>query len=367
MQFILNGQVIELEDLDNSSNNLFIALHAAYLSNQPLNWLDFTDNAIKFFNRPDNSPSLQDKFFTNFTVIWRNILATGQLAAAEHIWQMALRPALLWEEKHKDRFIHKGTPFYFWGMTSILKGDLDKGFALIHQALEEDCRTSDSKFPDTPGFAFTTLNFNKTDQAFREWVLFQAKKLSEAIQIYSNLYQKSFTLEGFQNRFLRSSDNLDTIFFFVYTLARLNRIQDLPSYALASGFAGEIEINLLFDLSLVLDASVKAKNVTHWKFIEHAIYLSDKANLGLSADKLKEINLEFTNDFDQTLSNLLHGVFKLKNGWNLSSLERDISIAYGIRNRAAHNISSESRVWKEFGNIKQSLFNTLFLIVETLY
>lgn len=367
MQFIMNGHVFTLEDLDDATNNAFVELHAAYLSNQPLDWADFEGAANAFFNRADNTAGLQDKFFTNFSVIWRNLLASGQHDAAEHIWQMALRPALNWESQNKGRFIHKGTPFYFWGMTSILRGDLDTGFSLIHQSVDEDCRTSAVKFPDTPGFAFATLNYTKTDQAFRDWVVFQAKKLAETIQSYCGLYGKSLTLDDFQKRFLINPPNMDTIFLFVYTLARLNHLQDVPNYALSSGFAGQLEMNLLFDLTLVLDAAVKAKNAAHWKFIDHVVYLSNIAGLGISEDKFKEINGEFNNDFDLTLATILNGGFKFKDGSLLTGISNDIAVAYGLRNRAAHNISSASTIWKEFGSIKQKLFNALFLTAEMLY
>jgi|SRR5918996_1351579 hypothetical protein len=36
--------------------------------------------------------------------------------------------------------IHKGSAYYFWAVTCILKEDLEKGFLLMHQALEEDMR-----------------------------------------------------------------------------------------------------------------------------------------------------------------------------------------------------------------------------------
>ncbi|HYA39764.1 MAG TPA: hypothetical protein VEF34_00545 [Syntrophobacteraceae bacterium] len=367
MQFIMSGQVFRLEDLDDAINDAFIELHAAYLSNQPLNWADFEGKANAFFNRADNTAGLQDKFFTNFSVIWRSLLASGQLDAAEHIWQMALQPALSWESQNKGRFIHKGTPFYFWGLTSILKGDLDRGFTLIHQSVGEDCRTDAVKFPDTPGFAFATLNYVKTDQAFRDWVLFQVKKLSETIQTYSKLYNTLLTLDDFQKRFLTNPPKVDTIFLFVYTLARLNRLQDVPAYALASDFAGQMEMNLLFDLALVIDAAIKAKNTASWKFIDHATYLSTKAGLEVSKEKFGEINGEFGNDFDRTLATILSGGFRFKDGSALSGVENDIAITYGVRNHAAHNISSVPTIWKEFDNIKQRLFNTLFLAVEALY
>ena len=39
---------------------------------------------------------------------------------AEDFWRRAVQPALDWEMNHPGRFIHKGTPFYFWGMAVML-------------------------------------------------------------------------------------------------------------------------------------------------------------------------------------------------------------------------------------------------------
>lgn len=367
MQFILNGNVFTIEDLDEDTNQAFIRLHAAYLGNQPVSLQDFKNASFAFFSKQNSSATLQDKFFTNFSILWRNLIANGRLEAAEQIWQMALQPALEWEGQNAGRYIHKGTPYYFWGVTCILAGDLDRGFALAHQSVEEDRRTSGMDFPDTPAFALATLNSSKSDQAFRSWVVEQARLLSERTAAYSNLYARSFTLDAFQRRFLNHSPNTDIIFLFVHTLARLNHLREVPEHALASAFAGQLETNLLFDLTLVLDAAIRAKNPTQWRFIDHATFLANRAGLQVGRDKFEEINREFQRDFDSTLRTLLNGAFHFRDQSTLMGDAKDLAIAYGLRNYAAHNVSTAATVWKEFRNIEQTLLNALFLTVEQLY
>jgi len=368
MKFVVGGQTFDLYDLDASIDKAFLDLYAAYLSKHPCNWADFEKVAIEFFSGTGANSSAQDNFFSNFTIIWRRLFNSRRLDEAESLWAMALRPALTWESQHPHNFIHKGTPFYFWGGTSILKGDLDRGYALMHQAVEEDVRTTEEQFPNTPAFALVTLNYAKVDQFFRGWVLLQAELLIELIKTYCTSHDKQLSLDEFRNRFLLIPPNRDTVFLFAYTLARLLRLQNVPGYALRSDFAGQLEMNLLFDMTLVIDAATKVKNPNHQgMFRSHAAFLSDRADLGLNWDDLGHVNGKFNEDFDSTLAAVLDGSFRFNEDSILSGLAGDLAIAYGLRNHAAHNVSSVSTIWKRFPDIQQSLFNVLFLSVEVLY
>lgn len=367
MHILMNGRVLSLYEFDPLTDKAFCDLHGSYLGNIPYKWEDFEQIAIEFFNGSGNGADNHDKFFTNFTIIWRNFLDIGNLNEAERIWERALRPAFAWEKQHPNGHIHKGTPFYFWGMTSILKGDLDRGYALMHRSVEEDCQTTGKQYPDTPGFALATLNFTKTDQAFREWVILQANHLSGHIASYCNAYSRTLGIDEIRRRFLSNPPSRDTVFLFVYTLAKLSNVRSIPSYALESNFAGQFEMNLLFDMSLVIDSAIKAKNSTQWRFQDHAAFLANKAGIGLGKDKLDEINDNFKNNFDQTLKRILSCTFTFNDKTSLNGLAGDLAVTYGLRNYAAHNVTSVSTIWKEFEVIQQKLFDTLFLAIETLY
>ena len=123
----------------------------------------------EFFGQNIDDDKTHDPFFGSFTIIWRFFLHQGRFRACELVWDLALKIAYEWEDKHGKR-IHKGTPYYFWGVTCILNGDLEKGFLLMHQALEEDKKTFDVDSPTTPAYAFVTLDYEKQDQFFRHKV-----------------------------------------------------------------------------------------------------------------------------------------------------------------------------------------------------
>lgn len=370
LQFVINGQVLAIDDLDPETNQAFVQLHLAYFGGHVCEWRDFEAAAQAFFSKTqseDSSCEKHDTFFSNVARIWRHVLQSGQVDAAELLWRMALRPALDWEEQNRDSFIHKGTPFYFWGMTCILRGDLDRGYALMHRSVEEDCRRWKTDCPDTPGFALATLNYAKVDQAFRAWVVAQAQGLETIIDEYNKLHGRKLSLDRVRGRFLSTPENRDTVFLLVYTLARLSHLQRVPDYALHSDFAGQLEMNLLFDITLVIDAAVKQKNQSKSKFIEHAAFVANREKLGVGEAKLAEVNTECGNDFDKTLERMLKGSFTFGDGSSLSGRALDLATAYAVRNRGAHNVAAVKTVWQNFDDVKQKLFNALFLVVEALY
>src|SRR5262249_28422854 len=99
---------------------------------------------------------------------------------------------------------HKGSPYYFWGMTALLGGDLDKGYCLMHQSVEEDIRTRPSTYRDFPGFLLVSLNYERLEQTFRSWVLAQADLLDRCIKDYSARHGRTFALLDFRRRLLDS-------------------------------------------------------------------------------------------------------------------------------------------------------------------
>lgn len=367
MKFIIGGKPYQISDLGNTLNKSFLDMHASFFGNGSFSLSEFETSALEFFSQYEADANFHEKFFSNFTIIWEKYLRDGQYDKAELIWKIALGPPSKWEDNNQGKYIHKGTPFYFWAVTSILKGEVDKGYTLMHQALREDIRTSGEQSPKTPAFFFVSLNYLEVGQAFRDFVLLQAEYLSKLLEHYRSSHARQFTLEQFQSRFLSNPPNPDTVFLFAYTLARFLQLENTPQFALMSDFAGQLEMNLLFDVSLVIDSTIKSKNPDGWKFIDHMALLARRGNLDLTKRKLQKINRSFTDDFDATLQALIDGTFTFNNGSGLSTLGRDVAITYGLRNHGAHSISSVSTIWMQFQIIKQGLFNTLFLAAELMY
>jgi hypothetical protein len=60
----------------------------------------------------------------------------------------------------------------------------------------------------------------------------------------------------------------------------------------------------------------------------------------LSNQELRDINADVVNDFDAAVKALLEGTYVLRSGGALNRFQRDVAIAYGLRNFAAHDPST---------------------------
>jgi tetratricopeptide (TPR) repeat protein len=366
-RFIIGGKTIDIASLAENLDQAFIALHEAYFGSSALDWANFEASAIQFFNANPKPSMLHDGYFNNFTIIWNSFLSAGNFDEAERIWDKALDPVLNWEKANPAERIHKATAYYFWAMTALQRGDIDKGYVLAHQAVEEDVLTSGQPVPDTPALALATLNYAKADQAFRDWVVAQARLLNDLQNHYSDLYGRPFTLEDFRSRFLSQPPSIDVVFLFAFAMARLMRLSRLPQYTLASRFAGQLEASILFDLTLVIDAAIKAKNPAKWRFIDHAKFLTSSAKEPITLKSLQYINSKFHSDFQGTLEAAVAGNIIMSDGSVLSRLQCDVAAVYGLRNRGAHDVSSVPAIWNHFLEIEQILLNVLFMTVDYLY
>jgi len=346
-----------------------VDLHAACLGGAAYDLAGLRIAAQAFFDGTSD-PHKHNGYFGNFTGLWRQRLEAGRFQEAEAIWQLALNPALAWETQHRDLRIHKGTPFYWWGMTAILAGNLNKGYALMHQALEEDKRSFPDEYTRHPPFAFASMDYPKVEQAFRVWLLRQAEFLEGLIGEYNRMNSRSFDLEQFRKRFLKSTPTLDSVFLFSHAISHFLAIDNIPEYARKSPFAGQMEMNLLFDVLLVVDRAIREKNPMKSgfpTFLDQAEFLAQKAQLRLTRDKLREVNAVGKTDVGRKLTQILNREFTFSDGSTLGGAEIDVCVAYALRNYGAHNVEPLEEVWQRFGDVRQRCLNTLFLTVESLY
>lgn len=313
-----------------------------------------------------NAPAAHDHYFYGFAPFWNIFRSNWRFDLAEEIWRIALDPAQEWERTHSGQLIDKGLPYYFWATTALLLGRIDTGYVLAHQAAEEDRRTSSSGFsyPDTPAYALVSLNYDKDDQAFKVWVDEQASFFKGFITDYSNLYGRPFSIDDVRDKFLRNPPNHEVVFLLTYTIARLKGISEIPVDAKRNLFVGQLQLNLLFDLLLVIDDAIKQKNSSKWKFVDHATYLLDHA--GRAFRQLGTANAQFDLSFGGRMTDALDGRLII-NGRTLDRLQCDVAIAYVLRNRGAHNIESESVIWNDFDRIQRAVFRTFCATVDYLY
>lgn len=358
-------------------DGLFEDLYRAYLINERFwprfavkkssIWNTFVAASKQYFDENLRSAGTKpflhvEQYFENFSGLWQLMYRRGMLEYAERLWEIALEPVLEWEMNHPDKRIHKGTPYYFWAMTALLRGDTDRGFLIAHQALEEDVLSTGCTTPDLPAHALVSLNHQKTDQAMNPWVNEHADFLDSFIANYVATYNRSLTIDDVKRRFMDKAE-VDTLFLFTHTLARLRTIAKVPDHVVQNSFAAQLQINLLFDLTLVIDSAIKVK--------KPAKYFGQLTENLLSAAqhpvKLGDVAQKFEADFDRTLSAALDASLVLRPGHPLDRLQCDAAAAYGLRNRAAHQVATSAAIQMRFHDVEQAIFRVLCATIDYLY
>lgn len=366
-RFKIGSQTFSIQNISESMNEQFLFLHECHFSNRGFNIPKFKNESFNFFNQNIDFAE-QDKYFNNFTIIWRNFLNQGLYKNAEEIWDLALDITNEWEVQN-TRVIHKGTPYYFLGGTHILSGDLTKGFLLMHQALEEDKRTHSTSHLDTPAYAFVTLDYNKSDQFFRFKVKELSDFLSEKINVYRSQTGMHLSLADFKSNFLENSDLQEIVFLFVFSLFNLKNLFATNKRFIQNSFSSLLDTNIIFNLCSIIDRSIANINPNNGdRSLYHQLsHLSVHNSLSLNGNKLREINDDRDSNFSNTLNDILQSLYHFDDGYSPNTIETSIMTTYFFRNFAAHKIENQPTIYQNFEEIINRILNTLFFTFETLY
>lgn len=369
-RLIIAGAQLPLENLSPAMDRAFDRLYGALLSSGTYRWDSFCEQAFKFLSDPGTGPHEHGLFFNNFTPSWNHHRRSARWAQAEAVWEDSVAMALQWETQTGQR-VHKGTPYYFWGMTAILRGDLDRGYSLIHKALEDDIHFSGTPQPDLPALALATLNADKLDQAFRPWVLAKAEILITQLTDYCAAYSRVLTFSDVNSRFLQKASVIYPVFILAYVLGRLRKMNEAPQSVFDGQFASQLHLNLLFDLALVVDGAIAIHNTPQAggskSFLDHAEALATKSGLQVTRQELRQANKAANQNVEQALSKLLDGIFQASPTNTLGGKERDLAVTYVVRNQGGHGVGPIPVVQSRANEVYRSVFRTLFWVIETFY
>jgi len=348
---------------------------------------------------------LIDLYFNEYTRLWVYCIRSGLTDHAEKIWHEALRIAEKWESAHTDCRIHKGSPFYFYAVGCIMRGDLDKGFLLMHSGFIEDLKV-DACQPKQqpqgtvkdaygkPAYCCVALEPDEKYQFFH----FKVKEISNFLDDVFNEYSKEIktgiNANDFRKRFLRNSiTSRDPLFLFVYSIFELKRlVKEFKSQWKENYFTPKLIMRNLSSLCLIIEDLIKevakrdsicADKLTYYS--NCMAYLSSVAGLSVhepnSQTKLRHVielqdplNEKNQLDSDKTkeiLTALLSGrptrdVHFEDDCKPLNLIEIDLRISLALRNYGAHNIADEEIITHNLNRLCQSVLNVLFFTVEAL-
>jgi hypothetical protein len=369
--FQIGNETLELNSLSQQMNEQFESVYRYYYNNKPFDINLFKKSALSFFDTTKDIKS-HDRFFENFTVLWQMLVRNGSLFFAEQIWQLAVQIARDWEALNQSKNkIHKGAAYYFWAVTCILKEDLEKGFLLMHQALEEDRRNRSKELTSTPAYAFVKLDYQQQHQFFLRKVLEIAEFLEDRLKIYRLSTDGDLSLDQLKFVFMDDVGIADQTFLFVYELFCIKKLLFETNQGLTRNIYGSIlMMNVIFTFVLVIDNAIKHrysdKDPRRQDFMNLLSYLSSRSYLAMDINKLKVINEKANIDLEAIVLDLLRSNSVFRNR-KLKRIENDIGIVYALRNSAAHKIRDRPFIHENFQQITDRLFNIFFLTIEKLY
>ncbi|MBI4928603.1 MAG: hypothetical protein HY835_12615 [Anaerolineae bacterium] len=376
-----NIPILGYTHLDDEMDEFFRNLYTHFFEKPDITYLEFIkringdlrDSIIGYLDRKRGNPPGRDFLFNNLSTIWYEYQKQGRVGEAQQFWDDFLKIVLEWERTRNER-IHKGPIYYFWSQTAIFQGQLDKGFFLIHSAVEEDVLTHNSGKPGTPAYLTVSLNNLEKGNLLFNQVNSWANYLDQLISNYRGISNNKLTMDDLREKFLEKCPSRDNLYLFTYTVARFFDLDHIPPTAIKSNFASIYELNMLFDLVLVIDevilSSIINPGKNDWKFSHLANHLLIESSISkdhaLNITHLNNINSRQNRDFENTINELLKQKFKYDDKTFPSRLECDIAIAYCLRNHSAHSVNSYPIIYKRFTEIRQSILNVLFLSVEFL-
>ncbi len=340
----------------------------------------FREASFAYFDEilatPKNADSpplvMADLYFENFSAI-------GSMAAHRNrmLWMTVYRLVREWETERKHA-LHKGTLFYNWATESLLAGDIINAVVLLHRSHEEDRQHYGDATIATPAYDFLTLRL-KTSDALYPMTLEMTRFVLDAIDGYREQTGHALRFRDVQEHFFgaQGAEIDDLKFYFLFSVLRCLKLQTIFE---TGGLADEKVAPMVFSimlanllsvvetlqrLGLLADPATKPSHT----FINYMTILAVRYRW--TTDD-KHYHAEIRNahltreNFETIVCSLLDGTYRTRRGRMLEPLERDMVLAYQLRNSVAHSLQSQHVLWREFPRVLQSVMNCFLLGVELL-
>lgn len=335
---------------------------------------NFENAAIAHFTKFPIIDDLQQPFINSLTPFWNELIKNQQYVQSQILWKNVLQMVQRLSERFHHR-IHRGAIFYYWGISAILNGELEKGYRLMGKALAEDRVTYGEENPGTPAHKFVYLNYADKQHNFKYFVDELKKTLDDQLYWYKQISSSSLDIDQIQKKYLSVHPCGETVLLLNYSLARIGKLKNELLDTDDNLFAGILDLNLLADIILIVDNSFKAKvkreKINQYKenFGAIANRLWEKANSKFIGNRIDTLNqcIEEKKGLSLALRSLLVQKISSSKWDNSKPIEFDIAVTYLLRNYSAHNINPDLILPINTFACLRSIFNVLFFIVDEYY
>lgn len=370
------GQKVRMNGFGDEMDEAFREVYSHVISAGEFRLTEaFEQASTRLFEKiePGQKVEVSDAYFNNFTPLTESLRARKQQHFAADVWRQVISLVRKWEDSNAPKTLHKGTPYYFWGAMALESLDVDTALMAMHNALRED-KANQKDWRGKPAHYFFSINDSQDLQYFKPFVDGMAGFVKRRLDEYHGSRGGKLDYPSLRSRFLdaASPDIEDLRHFFVYGVIRLWRLRILEKAGVGdSRMAPMIFLNALMALLLVLDTL--ADRLTGADMMSgHTYELASRMGWAKPPTQKEayiedlEVNQRRDKDFRVWLAELLDGKYRTKSGRVLDPLEADFALSWGIRNFAAHTVTSQEILWENFIRVLQAIFNSLFITVELL-
>lgn len=361
---------LDVEDLNNQLiNRAFEQFYFEYYINRRLDFSMFDGVKDQFFDEVDSksipfsaAPSIEckaeyhDGFFNNFTVAWLNELRAGNYRPAIEILRRAVELAKGWEIQN-NKHIHKGTPLFFEAVACLENDEVELGFILMHEAYLEDLAKNDGDDNfSSPGKAF--IEFRDETSSFYQAKLDEIK----AFFVSEFLPASGLSFADF-NRLFSENANIPILvkYQFLLNVFRIWKAhKHFGSFNTTNTMLGLLYMEVIFSLSRLIEPIYKAVKDAN-PSTNKAVYESlsgTTPNIFTHITRSNFGNTGFVREMQSIYTN--KSLTLAGTNYTLSDKEKDVVLAYGFRNLAAHELYQDDFVNQNAKGVLQSIFNTLF-------
>lgn len=337
-------------------------------------------NQIQAASDPEAAIRMADCYFENFKPVWD---ASQQRNAA--LWESVYRIVKQWEEGSGFR-LHKGSLLYCWATSHVLSGDVPLGFILLNRAVDEDRWHIVHPIPDryagfdqsTPALDFISFRSRSADHLY-PFLRTMKEFVEERLRVYREVAGHDLRSADVASLFFATTDREleDLKLFFAYTIVRLMELEKVHGMfdVADERMAPMILYDTLSDMIVIVEEILRIallltqERSTQLTFIN---YLQELAVTYAWTADTKHYHATVNNahltrkNFQEVIAALLGGSYRTKEGRALQELERDLVLAYQLRNFSAHTVRSQKVLWDRFPEILQAIMNCFFLGIEQL-
>jgi len=274
--------------------------------------------------------------------------------------------------------VHKGHPYFFLAFYYLLSGDLETGFVYAYNAIKEDkilgklCPKLG--YPEKAPIYLTIFLVDNPYNRMIHLVKELRKELDSHITLYNKEFEKNFTIQEFDNKFLQNDSNPKLEgprYLFSFSFWSLLELKKKTNSQIQDNeFSKLRNLNWVFNLCLIIDKLLEANPKIGKKNMGSNVkQVFEYLNL-LSQSEIKNIESKYKidinrNDPDQVLRVLLP--MKLtSHSIKVPKLAIHYLIAWNLRNYGGHKIKQQKCLVENFDEIFNILMKCIISSVDLL-